>query len=158
MEARKSDTHPQEKPQGACGELKAHQYDFNVRKLPEQILFSAIMWHVQDNQAKGPSQHEFIKGRSYLTNPVSYDKITHLEEEGKAMVVVYLDFRKAIFQHCFSQHSPGKSSCSSPGWVHSSPWLMARSWGGEWSSLMARSRVVVNGVTHSWKLITSGVP
>lgn len=58
-------------------------------------------------------------------------------DEGKAMDVVYLDFRKAVFQHCFSQHSPGKSTRSSPRWIYSSPWLMAR------------SRLGVNGVTHS---------
>lgn len=71
----------------------------------EQITFSAIMWHVQDNQAKVPSQHEFMKSKSCLSNPISYDKVTYLEDERKAMDVVYPDFRKAGFQHYFSQHS-----------------------------------------------------
>lgn len=64
------------------------------------------MWHIQDNQAIGPCQHEFRKGRSYLTNAISYDKVTHLVDERKATDVVYLDFRKAVSQHSFSQDSP----------------------------------------------------
>ncbi|GAB0184553.1 hypothetical protein GRJ2_000920600 [Grus japonensis] len=37
-------------------------------KVMEQIILSAITWQVQDNQANRPSQHEFMKGRSCLTN------------------------------------------------------------------------------------------
>ncbi|GAB0209228.1 hypothetical protein GRJ2_003388500 [Grus japonensis] len=63
----------------------------------EQIILSAIMWHVQDNQVIRPSQHGFVKGRSCLTNLISfYDKVTLLVDEGKAVDVVYLDFNKAF--------------------------------------------------------------
>ncbi|KAK4828050.1 hypothetical protein QYF61_023088 [Mycteria americana] len=65
-------------------------------KLMEQIILSAITWHVVDNQGIKPSQHGFRKGRSCLTNLISfYDKVTHLMDEGKA-VDVYLDFSKAF--------------------------------------------------------------
>jgi len=38
-----------------------------------------------------------MKGRSCLTNPISfYDKVTCLVDEGKAVDVVYLDFSKAF--------------------------------------------------------------
>jgi len=38
-----------------------------------------------------------MKGRSCLTNLTSfYDQVTHLEDEGKAVDVVYLDFSKAF--------------------------------------------------------------
>ncbi|GAB0208743.1 mitochondrial enolase superfamily member 1 [Grus japonensis] len=53
-------------------------------KVMEQIILSAIMQHIQDNQVIRPSQHGFIKGRSSLTNLISfYDKVTHLVDEGK---------------------------------------------------------------------------
>jgi len=37
-------------------------------KVMEQIILSAIRWHVQDNQTIRSRQHKFIKGRSCLTN------------------------------------------------------------------------------------------
>ncbi|KAK4830738.1 hypothetical protein QYF61_013188 [Mycteria americana] len=66
-------------------------------KVMEQIILSAITRQVQDKQVIRPSQHGFTKGRSCLTNPISfYDKVTHLVDEGKAVDVVYLDFSKAF--------------------------------------------------------------
>ncbi|KAF1618604.1 UNVERIFIED_CONTAM: putative RNA-directed DNA polymerase from transposon X-element, partial [Eudyptes robustus] len=66
-------------------------------KVMEQIILSAITRHIQDNQAIRPSQHGFMKGRSCLTNLISfYDKVTHLVDEGKAVDVVYVDFSKAF--------------------------------------------------------------
>ena len=63
----------------------------------EQIILSAITQHVENNQGIKPSQHGFRKGRSCLTNLISfYDKVTHLVDEGKAVDVVYLEFSKAI--------------------------------------------------------------
>jgi len=66
-------------------------------RVMEQIIWSAITWHTQDNRVIRPSQHAFMKGRSCLTNLISfYDKVTHVVEEGKAVDIVYLDFSKAI--------------------------------------------------------------
>ncbi|GAB0208830.1 mitochondrial enolase superfamily member 1 [Grus japonensis] len=66
-------------------------------KVMEQIILSAITWHVQDNQGIRPSQHGFMKGRSCLTNLISfYDKVTRLVDEGKAVDVVCLDFSKVF--------------------------------------------------------------
>ncbi|GAB0199726.1 mitochondrial enolase superfamily member 1 [Grus japonensis] len=66
-------------------------------KVMEQIILSAITWDVLENQVIRPSQHGFMKGRSCLTNLISfYDKETCLVDEGKAMDVVYLDFSKAF--------------------------------------------------------------
>ncbi|KAK4816354.1 hypothetical protein QYF61_015668 [Mycteria americana] len=50
-----------------------------------------------DNQVIEPSQHGCMKGRSCLTNLISfYDKVTHLVDEGKAVEVVCLDVSKAF--------------------------------------------------------------
>jgi len=93
---------------------------------------------VKDNQGIRPSQHRFMKGRSCLTNLISFcDQVTRLVNEGKAMDVVYLDFSKA-FHTVPPQHPPGETSCPWFGWVYSSldkelaEWLSPES-GGEWS-------------------------
>ncbi|GAB0186834.1 mitochondrial enolase superfamily member 1 [Grus japonensis] len=66
-------------------------------KVMEQIILSAIMWHVQDNKVIRPSQHGCMKGRSCLTNLISfYNKVTLAVDEGKAVDVVCLDFSKAF--------------------------------------------------------------
>lgn len=46
-------------------------------KLMELINLNAITWHLQDNWAIRPNQHEFTKGRSSFMNMISfYDKVT----------------------------------------------------------------------------------
>ena len=77
-------------------------------KVMEQIVLREITWHVRDNRAIRPSQHGFTKGRSCLTNLISFcDLVTHLVDEGKAVDVVYLDFSKAFdtVSHCRSWQS-----------------------------------------------------
>jgi len=63
----------------------------------EQIILSEITQHVQDYQRIIPSQHGVMKGRSWLTNLISFcDQMTSLVEEGKAVDVVYLDCIKSF--------------------------------------------------------------
>jgi len=60
-------------------------------KTMERFVLSALTRHVQDNQEIRPSQHRFMKGRSCLTDLMSfYDQVTRLVDEGKTVDVVYL--------------------------------------------------------------------
>ena len=66
-------------------------------KVMEQVISSAIESHIMDNQGIRSSQHGFMKGRSCLTDLISfYDKMTQLLDEGEAVDIVYLDFQKAF--------------------------------------------------------------
>ncbi|NXO83561.1 PO11 protein, partial [Sitta europaea] len=66
-------------------------------KVMEQFILSVITQHLQDGQGIRPSQHGFRRGRSCLTNQVSfYDQVTLLVDEERAVDVVYMDFSKAF--------------------------------------------------------------
>ena len=63
----------------------------------EQVILSTITRNLQGNWVIRPSQHGFMNGRSFLMNLISfYNKVMCLVDEGKAVDVVYLDFRKAF--------------------------------------------------------------
>ncbi|RMC10190.1 hypothetical protein DUI87_12990 [Hirundo rustica rustica] len=66
-------------------------------RVMEQFILSIITQNLQDGQGLRPSQHGFRRGRSCLTNLVSfYDQVTRLVDAGRAVDVVYLDFSKAF--------------------------------------------------------------
>ncbi|GAB0177976.1 hypothetical protein GRJ2_000262900 [Grus japonensis] len=91
-----------------------------------------------------------MRGKSCLTKLISsYDKVTHLVDEGKAVDVVYLDFCKAFDT---ISHSILPDKLAAHG-------LDGRTlhWVKNWLDDRAQ-RVVVNGITSSWQLVTSGVP
>ncbi|KAK4824623.1 hypothetical protein QYF61_016929 [Mycteria americana] len=64
-------------------------------KLMEQIILSAITRHVEDNQGIKPSQHGFRKGRSCLTDLISFYDKNWLDGRAQRVVVngVYSSWR-----------------------------------------------------------------
>ncbi|KAK4827275.1 hypothetical protein QYF61_016421 [Mycteria americana] len=73
-------------------------------KIMERFTLSALNRHVQANQRLRPSQHGFMKGRSCLTNLISfYDQVTHLVDEGKAVDVISSSF---VFSLLLFDHRP----------------------------------------------------
>jgi len=66
-------------------------------KTMEMIILGTSERHLKNKAVIRHSQHGFAKGKSCLTNLISfYDKVTHVGDEGKAVDVVFLDFRKAF--------------------------------------------------------------
>lgn len=45
----------------------------------EKIMLGVIEKHLKDSEAVGNSQYEFMRGRSCLTNSISFYKVTHLD-------------------------------------------------------------------------------
>ncbi|KAK4811145.1 LOW QUALITY PROTEIN: hypothetical protein QYF61_019776 [Mycteria americana] len=115
-----------------------------------KIMLGAIERHLKDNAIIRHSQHGITKGKSCLTNLISfYNKVTHLVDEGKAVDVAFLDFSKAFdavpHRILLDKLSSCEMSRYTVRWVKN--WLKGRA-----------QRVVVNGATSGWQLVTSGVP
>ena len=111
-------------------------------KLMEQIILRVITRHLQGKQAIRPSQHGFMKGKSCLTNLISfYDWVTCPVDEGKPVDVVYLDFSKAFDM---VSHSILLVKLAAHG-LDRSTLCWVKSWLDGWAQ-----RVVVNGVKSSW--------
>ncbi|KAJ7414436.1 hypothetical protein WISP_84246 [Willisornis vidua] len=79
-------------------------------KVMEQIILSAITQHPQDGQGIRSSQHGFRRGRSCLTNLISfYDQVIHLVDEGKAVGAYRFKIKESSKQ--FKEFSPAIYVC-----------------------------------------------
>jgi len=97
-----------------------------------------------------PSQHGFMKSTSCLTNLISfYDQVTHPLDKGKAVHIIYLDFRKAFDT---VSHSILLEKLAARGF-NGCPLCRLKNWLDDQAQ-----RVVVNVAKCSWRPITSSVP
>ena len=66
-------------------------------KVMEQLVLDAISTQLEEKKVIRNSQHGFTKGKSCLTNLIAfYGGITSWVDGGRAVNVVYLDFRKVF--------------------------------------------------------------
>jgi len=106
---------------GGSRELQACQCDLGAGEGCGAAHLECVHQHMQDSQGIRPSQRGFMKGRSCLTNPISFcDQVTPLVDEGKAMDVIYLglvrplslfptasSWRNWLFMVWMGVHCPG---------------------------------------------------
>jgi len=121
-----------------------------ICKLFESLIRDSIVDHLESNKLIGDSQHGFRRGRSCLTNLLTFlDTVTRLVDEGKNLDIIYLDFAKAFdkvpHQRLLIKLRDIGISGHLLSWI--SAWLSDR-----------QQRVVIRGRHSSWKQVFSGVP
>jgi len=121
-----------------------------ICKIFESIIRDAVVKHLETNLLIHDSQHGNRKGRSCLTNLLTFlDKVTSDIDTGKDVDVIFLDFAKAfdkvphqrLLQKLTSHGITGKLL----QWI--SNWLSNR-----------KQRVCINGSLSDWIQVLSGVP
>ena len=121
-----------------------------VGKLMESVIARSIREHLDRHKLINDSQHGFTKGKSCLTNLLSfYGKVYEAADNGNIYDILYLDFSKAFdkvpHQRLLRKVRAHGIEGKILGWIRS--WLTDR-----------RQRVVINGSKSDWGQVESGVP
>ena len=119
-------------------------------KLFEKLVRDEMVEHLEANGLLRGTQHGFRKGRSCLTNLLSFlDRVTEELDDGGSVDVIYLDFAKAFdkvpHQRLLRKLEGYGVSGRLLAWIRG--WLLNR-----WQ------RVGVKGFWSRWRRVLSGIP
>ena len=97
MEAGKCSSYIQERDKAESSNYCPISLTSVVGKMLEAIIARAIRRHLDEHKLIRHSQHDFSKGKSCLTNLLSfYKKVFETINKGDEYDIVYLDFSKAF--------------------------------------------------------------
>lgn len=66
-------------------------------KITEMIILGVTEKHLKDSAVICHNKHRFMRGKSCLTNFISFsNKVTHLVDQGKPVDAIFLDFSKGF--------------------------------------------------------------
>ena len=119
-------------------------------KVFEFIMREALVSHLEKLHLLYESQHGFRRGRSCLTNLLTFlEKVTKAIDDGLSVDVVYLDLAKAFDKVPHERLIRKLTSHGIEGdvrrWLEN--WLKGR-----------QQRVCIDGYLSAWRYVTSGVP
>ncbi|KAJ7424316.1 hypothetical protein BTVI_07024 [Pitangus sulphuratus] len=111
-------------------------------KVMEKIILGSVEKHLEGNAVTGHSQQGFMRGKSCLSNLISfYDKATYLADQWKPAGVIFLDFSKGFnsVPHRIPLDKMPSTQLDN----------QVTQWGSNWLTDQAQ-RVTVKGVTSDW--------
>ncbi|XP_076034815.1 uncharacterized protein LOC143021293 [Oratosquilla oratoria] len=121
-----------------------------IGKMLESIIVNRLREHIEGHNLIRDSQHGFSKGKSCVTNPLSfYTKVYKASDNNENYDVIYLDFSKA-FDKVPHQRLLNKIKAHGIG-GKVLEWIRAR-------ISNRKQRVTINGIKSRWGNVTSGVP